>query len=149
MNLLDFSRQPDLFKSCRSPVLSMALRASVRSKYHVWSWCPSPHFCKTSHMIVPSGSILLLCIPFWFLKFMVLRCRVRKDFASQRSGRNMFFHSSVQQLLIVYLYALSTKDTTVEQTRQESLALMELTYLLGGKQKNKHKTSGGYKSYEE
>lgn len=61
----------------------------------------------------------------------------------------MFFHSSIQQLFIVYPYALSTKDTTVEQTRQESLALMELTYLLGGKQKNKYKMSGGYKSYEE
>lgn len=61
----------------------------------------------------------------------------------------MFLHSSIQQLFIVCLYALSTKDATVEQTRQEAPALMELTFLLGEKQKNKYRMSGDYKSYEE
>lgn len=53
----------------------------------------------------------------------------------------MFLHSSIQQLFIVCLYALSTKDATVEQTRQEAPALMELTFLLGEKQKNKYRMS--------
>ena len=61
----------------------------------------------------------------------------------------MFLHSFIQQLFIVCLYALSTKDATVEQTRQEALALMELTFLLGEKQKNKYRMSGDYKSYED
>lgn len=46
-------------------------------------------------------------------------------------------------------YVLSAKGTALQQTRQESPDLMELTFLLGGKWTNKYSMKSGYKCYEE